>query len=102
MSIMIKIGDDWAIEMDENCVTILKRRVVEDKDSPNFGKEFWDNKWYYTDLTQTLQNLVDRDLQSQITARLPNLVRRIEELKVWIAETIKETIKQYPEHPLSK
>lgn len=99
---MIKIGDDWAISIDETCVTILKRRVVQDKDSPNYGEESWENKWYYTDLEMALQSFVDRDLQSQITSRLPNLVDRIKELKKWIAVTIKETIAEHHEHPLTK
>ena len=87
---MIKIGEDWAISMDETCVTILKRRVVQDKESPNYDMETWDNKWYYANLTTALQSLVDKDIQSQITSRLPNLVERIITLKEWIADAIKE------------
>lgn len=99
---MIKIGDDWAISMDETCVTIKKRQTVQDESSPNFGEETWENKWYYTDLEMALQSLIDRDLQSQITSRLPNLVERIITLKEWIAVTIKETVEAHHEHALTK
>ncbi len=93
---MIKIGENWGIQMDEVCVTIHQRKVV--KSGENEGDENWKPMWHYPDLESAFHSLVDKDIQSQITNRFPMLIERIAELKKEIHKVLEEysdDIKKY-------
>lgn len=53
---MIHIGLDWAIQGDEFCWTLYKRRVTKK------GSAQWDAKGYYISLNDLLKRLVSMDI----------------------------------------
>lgn len=78
---MLRLGENWGLSLDEHCVAVLKRSVVKDKNSKNYGKEYWIPTWYYSDMKQALKGLINKDLQGQITDDFSDLLNRLEQLE---------------------
>ena len=53
---MIHIGVDWALQGDETCITLYKRRVTEK------GAEQYDAKGYYKDFHQAYKAMVIKEI----------------------------------------
>ena len=53
---MIHIGDGWALQGDEVCITLYKRRVT-DK-----GKEQYDPKGYYNNYHEAYRAMVNKEI----------------------------------------
>jgi len=79
---MIKIGKEWGIDSDQQCVTIHKKTVTEK------GEIRWRPMWYFNNFEQALMGLIDRDIQSQDTGEIGFLVSRIKDLKKEIKDAL--------------
>lgn len=44
---MIKVNEDWRIDVDANSFTLLRRSVGKDSEAANFGQEVWVRHGYY-------------------------------------------------------
>jgi len=53
---MIHIGADWALQGDETCITLYKRRVTEK------GAEQYDAKGYYNDFHEAFKAMVIKEI----------------------------------------
>lgn len=82
----------WAIETEENQVTIHRRQFV--KEGDNKGKEYLQPSYYYNNMEQALLGFIDRDINGLEKAQ--DFAERITELKSEIKTMLKTA-----EKPLS-
>ncbi len=75
----------WAVETEENQVTISRRQTVQEGD--NKGKEYLSPSYYYNNMGQALDGLVDRDING--LEKIEFVVGRIESLKSEIKVMLK-------------
>ncbi|MHC4690962.1 MAG: hypothetical protein ACYS5F_15250 [Planctomycetota bacterium] len=80
---MLHIGPEWALSGDEQCITLYKRRVTKK------GKLQFDAKGYYINLEHALNRMIDMDINPRISD-LEDVVRGIDNLKLWLSESISE------------
>lgn len=73
---LIHVGPEWAVQGEPTCITLLKRRITEK------GKEQWDAKGYFNNITDCFHRMVDLELNPKID--LEDVVRGIDDLKAWI------------------
>ena len=74
---MIHIGPDWAVQGDDLCLTLYKRRINKK------GKEQWDSKGYYPDFQQLLKALVRMEINP--INNIEFIVKAIDNLHEYIA-----------------
>ena len=84
---MIKIGEDWALKSDTYSVNLMRRRIVKDEKSKNFGKEQWDVAGYFHNYEQALHRMIELDIQG--LESLEYIHSRIEQLKQWLSDSLK-------------
>jgi hypothetical protein len=77
---MINISDKYAISFGELSVDIYERRI-----NKTTGKEYVKPKYYYGNLEQALEGLIDRSLVGDMT-ELKAVVEMINDLKLEIRE----------------
>ena len=82
----IHVNGEWALQADQYCVTLFKKRVA-GKKAKNAGQLQIDPVGYFGNYEHALQRLVDMDVQP--INHIDYMVERISELKKDITKLIK-------------
>ena len=77
---IIKLNEDYGLSADDLNLILMHRKVNQDKDSVNYGKESYSNIGYYSNIESFLKNLVNKRilLEVQENDTLEALVSSIE------------------------
>ena len=60
------ITDDYRVTSDKYQYFILKKRVVVDKESKNFGETFWDTEAYLPKIEDVMKYFLERGIKDDI------------------------------------
>jgi hypothetical protein len=90
----IHINDEWAIQGDELCVTLYRKRFTEN------GVLQYDAKGYFQDLAYALQRMIDMDIQG--LNNIQYMCERMDELRKDIMDTLKKLNSGVISSPLSQ
>ena len=74
---MIHIGPDWAVQGDEDCLTLYRRRINKK------GKEQWDAKGYYSDYHELYRAMVRKEIGP--LNNIESIIKAIDNLHDFIA-----------------
>ena len=84
---MIKINDRYYIDADSKNYILKERTTVQDKESANFGKEFYKDLGYYTTIESVLNGLLKVGTREFIGTETEYTIKNL-----------KEYIKSYKEY----
>ena len=89
---MIKIDDEYFINANDSCYTLEKKSVIEDTESPNYGRETKTIQGYYTTRESALNGYIKVKTRKYISKDTENnmkeLLNEIKNLKEYLKETI--------------
>ena len=64
----LRLTDDYRLTTDAYNYILQKRRVIQDEESENFGKESWSNVSYHGRFKDVISKLIDLEIkQSDVT-----------------------------------
>ena len=79
---MIEVTDTYAIDSDDVCVTVYKKRIP--KKGKHKGKTQWDGVWYFPNYAQAFKGLLDREINGLNASGFEFVTDRIKSLKAEI------------------
>lgn len=83
------IRNEWAIDSDDSCVTVFKRKV-----NQKTGEKSWTPEYYYSDFKQALAGLFNRGIQSKSSEfkTFEAMIEAIRDCEKSILDAIKDKI----------
>ena len=78
---MVKINDNFYVDADDHQFIIREKKLVKDKESENFGKEFWENLGYFKNLDSALEYLEKVMLRRKIATKDMSFKQVITEMR---------------------
>lgn len=76
---MLKINENYYLDSDDLQYILLKKTIVTNKESKNFGKEMFKNIGYYGTLESLKKSLLEKEIKDNI--ELLNNIDKVVELK---------------------
>lgn len=61
-----EINDDYRITSDKYQYILLKKRIVQDKDSKNYGEAAWDTEAFLPNIEDVLKFFMERGIKDEI------------------------------------
>lgn len=76
---MLKINEKYYLDSDSLQYILIKKSIVQKKDSKNYGKEIFENVGYYGTLEGLKKALLEKEIKDNI--KLLNNIDKVIELK---------------------
>ena len=75
---MIKVNDRFYINADTNCYKLQEKTIIQDKESKNYGQEFFKDLGYYTTLEGCLRGILKTNIREYIGKESENSLKELQ------------------------
>ena len=90
---MIKINEEYYINAVPTCYILVKKSIIQDKESKNYGEENQVNLGYYTTIEGALNGILKAETRKFIGKEEINSLKELQEKIKEVQEMIKKACK---------